>query len=123
MFFDTNFILLAGTKKTGPCIDRHPSFCRGDCEWDHESVQCTIRSTRLDDNYNDYLNHDDYDSNDYDKNDNVIETVVLVQFSKNGNWRSDRRCGREFPLPDGSGPTQCNPNRYINQTFSSKIHH
>jgi len=27
-----------------------------------------------------------------------------------GTWRKDRRCGPEFPLPDGSGPTECNPN-------------
>lgn len=26
-----------------------------------------------------------------------------------GLWRRDRRCGPEFPLPDNSGPTQCNP--------------
>merc|ERR1711983_171266 len=26
-----------------------------------------------------------------------------------GTWRKDRRCGNEFPLPDGSGPTECNP--------------
>ena len=26
-----------------------------------------------------------------------------------GLWRKDRRCGPEFPLPDNSGPTQCNP--------------
>ena len=27
-----------------------------------------------------------------------------------GYWRKDRRCGLEFPLPDGSGqPGQCNP--------------
>jgi len=26
-----------------------------------------------------------------------------------GVWRRDRRCGPEFPLPDGSGPTECNP--------------
>ena len=26
-----------------------------------------------------------------------------------GLWRKDRRCGAEFPLPDGSGPTECNP--------------
>ena len=26
-----------------------------------------------------------------------------------GTWRKDRRCGAEFPLPDGSGPTECNP--------------
>merc|ERR1712156_791041 len=28
-----------------------------------------------------------------------------------GKWRTDRRCGSDFPLPDGSGePGQCNPN-------------
>jgi|ERR1711874_48404 len=27
-----------------------------------------------------------------------------------GTWRKDRRCGPEFPLPDGSGPGECNPN-------------
>jgi len=27
-----------------------------------------------------------------------------------GTWRNDRRCGPEFPLPDGSGPGECNPN-------------
>lgn len=26
-----------------------------------------------------------------------------------GRWRTDRRCGADFPLPDGSGPGQCNP--------------
>jgi len=26
-----------------------------------------------------------------------------------GTWRRDRRCGPEFPLPGGSGPTECNP--------------
>ena len=26
-----------------------------------------------------------------------------------GKIRTDRRCGQEFPLPDGS-PSQCNPN-------------
>jgi len=26
-----------------------------------------------------------------------------------GFWRKDRRCGEEYPLPDDSGPTQCNP--------------
>ena len=26
-----------------------------------------------------------------------------------GLWRKDRRCGPEFPLPNGSGPTECNP--------------
>lgn len=32
-------------------------------------------------------------------------------FGLNGeNWRKDRRCGADFPLPDDSGPTQCNPN-------------
>jgi len=27
-----------------------------------------------------------------------------------GKVRSDRRCGNEFPLPDGSGPSECDPN-------------
>lgn len=26
-----------------------------------------------------------------------------------GTWRNDRRCGKDFPLPDGSGPGECNP--------------
>eukprot|EP00092_Neocalanus_flemingeri_P002939 GFUD01003144.1.p1 GENE.GFUD01003144.1~~GFUD01003144.1.p1 ORF type:complete len:339 (+),score=94.64 GFUD01003144.1:521-1537(+) len=26
-----------------------------------------------------------------------------------GRWRRDRRCGPDFPLPDGSGPTECDP--------------
>ena len=26
-----------------------------------------------------------------------------------GRWRTDRRCGADFPLPDGSGPGQCDP--------------
>jgi len=29
--------------------------------------------------------------------------------SGSGTWRKDRRCGPDFPLPDGSGPTECNP--------------
>ena len=26
-----------------------------------------------------------------------------------GTWRKDRRCGAEFPLPGGRGPTECDP--------------
>ena len=26
-----------------------------------------------------------------------------------GTWRKDRRCGADYPLPDGSGPGECNP--------------
>lgn len=26
-----------------------------------------------------------------------------------GKWRKDHRCGPEVPLPDGSGPTECDP--------------
>jgi len=44
---------------------------------------------------------------DYRTEDQKLNAEVLKW---EGTWRNDRRCGPEFPLPDGSGPGECNPN-------------
>merc|ERR1712128_61042 len=44
---------------------------------------------------------------DYRTEDQKLSAEVLKW---EGTWRNDRRCGPEFPLPDGSGPGECNPN-------------
>ena len=36
--------------------------------------------------------------------------IFVGKYAGGVKWRTDRRCGNEFPLPDRSGPTQCNPN-------------
>ena len=34
----------------------------------------------------------------------------LTEWAEGGRWRKDRRCGAEFPLPDGDGdPGECDP--------------
>ena len=35
--------------------------------------------------------------------------LYLGKFEGGRKWRTDHRCGKEFPLSDGSGPSECNP--------------
>merc|ERR1712168_310209 len=93
----SNKITKLALQKSANCANLHPSLCFGHCQWDHVSTQCVQGNAIL----NEFEVVNEFTHNSIDNR---------VTFSFNGKWRDDRRCGPEFPLPDGSGPTQCNPN-------------
>ena len=39
----------------------------------------------------------------------IVDKFFSVKYQGGNKYRTDHRCGNEFPLSDGSGPTQCNP--------------
>ena len=43
-----NLILLAGAELPENCLERHPTFCFGHCQWDYHNRNCMHKNPKVD---------------------------------------------------------------------------